>query len=88
VRTQAGVDEDAQLARVHHEPVDRELELALRVEEVRLEPAPVRRDRFGPGFREEAFERQWDQDLGNPRDLHLADLPGQLRHAPSALDPS
>ena len=47
MRAEARVDEDPQLAGVDHEPVDRERELAVRREEVRLEPAAVRGERRG-----------------------------------------
>ena len=58
MRAEAGVDQDPQLPGVDHEAVDRELDPALGVEEVRLEPAAVRCERRGGRFGEELAERR------------------------------
>ena len=81
VPADAGVDQDPQVARVDHEAVNRQLELAVRREEVGLEPAAVRSERRGGRFGQEFAERQPNRELRDPRDLHIADLPGERRHS-------
>jgi hypothetical protein len=80
VRPDAGIDQDPQVAGVDHEPVDRQLELAIGREEVRLEPAAVSSDGRGGRLGQEAVERQLRHHLRDARDRHVADRPAQQRH--------
>jgi hypothetical protein len=77
----ARIDQDPDLARVDHEPVDRQLERAIGREEVRLEPSAVRGDGGGGRLGQEAVERQLHCHLRDPRDRHVPDLPAQRCHA-------
>ena len=70
----AGIDDDAPVARVHHQRVDAHYQAALGRHKMRLEPLDV-----ATGFRRRVRQNEsgpsGNFQLDDPRDLHVTDLP-------------
>jgi hypothetical protein len=64
----AGVDQDALASGLDDEPVDRERGAAVRIQEVRLEPAAVAGERVGRRIGKQPGERDRNLALDDPGD--------------------
>jgi hypothetical protein len=84
VLAHAGVDQDAPRPRLDHQRVDRQHEAAVRVEEVRLEPAPMPGQCRRGRVRQQALRRQRHLAFDHARDGDVADPPAQIAHVASA----